>query len=83
MAYRQAMTYTAPINSIHYLLRHVVGMDVLLACPEHAELSDELITDILSGASSFASDVLAPLNRVGDEIGASIKDGIVTAAPGF
>ena len=83
MAYRQAMTYTAPINSIHYLLRHVVDMDVLLACPEHAELSDELITDILSGASSFASDVLAPLNRVGDEIGASIKDGLVTAAPGF
>ena len=77
------MTYTAPINAIQYLLRHVVDMDALCARPQHADLSDELITDILAGGSAFASDVLAPINRTGDEQGASFEKGVVTAAPGF
>ncbi|MBL4853885.1 MAG: acyl-CoA dehydrogenase family protein [Robiginitomaculum sp.] len=77
------MTFSPPINSIQYLLRHAVDFRALQACPTHADLSDELASDILAGASAFASDVLAPINRAGDEYGATLKDGVVTTAPGF
>ncbi|PHR91027.1 MAG: acyl-CoA dehydrogenase [Robiginitomaculum sp.] len=77
------MSFNAPINAIQYLLRHGVDLPVLQANPNHTELSDELISDILNGASVFARDVLAPLNKGGDEYGATLKDGVVTVAPGF
>ena len=31
----------------------------------------------------MAAEVLAPLDRTGDRVGASIKDGVVTTAPGW
>lgn len=77
------MSFNAPVNAIQYLLRHLVDMEGLQASDAHADLNDELVTDILNGASSFATDVLAPLNRVGDEHHAKIEDGVVTTAPGF
>ena len=77
------MVFNAPVNAIQYLLRHVVDMEAIRACSSHAELSDELITDIVAGASSFASDVLAPINKAGDNHGSSLVDGVVTTAPGF
>ena len=77
------MSFTPPVNAITYLLRHSVDIDALRALPQHAELSDELITDILAGGSAFAQDVLAPINRAGDEHGSVLKDGKVITAPGF
>lgn len=77
------MTFTPPINAISYLLRHAIAFEDLTNCPAHSELSEELVTDILGGASAFASDVLAPINRSGDETGAVLKNGVVTTAPGF
>ena len=38
---------------------------------------------MLEGAGALAGDVLAPLNRVGDQTGVSLKDGVVTTPPGF
>ena len=37
----------------------------------------------LGEAGRFASERLAPLNRVGDKIGATLNDGVVTTAPGW
>ncbi len=77
------MTFSPPVNAVQYLLRHAVDFRALQACPDHGELGDELVSDILAGASAFASDVLAPINRGGDEHGSTLKDGVVTTAPGF
>ena len=77
------MTYYAPKNAIQYLLNHTVDIDLLTASQAHQDLSLDLISDILEGSSQFASEVLAPLNRAGDENGATINDGTVTAAPRF
>ncbi|PHS74540.1 MAG: acyl-CoA dehydrogenase [Robiginitomaculum sp.] len=77
------MTFSPPINAIGYLLRHSIDFGALGNCSVHSELSQDLVSDILGGASAFASDVLAPLNRAGDENGAVLKDGQVTTAPGF
>ena len=77
------MTYTAPVKAMHYLLKHAVDIDSVLATPAHSDTGHDLISDILNGAADFAQDVLAPLNWDGDQKGATLKDGNVTAAPGF
>ena len=77
------MTFEAPIRAAQYLLKHAIDIEDITNTPQHAETNQELIGDILSGASSFASDVLAPINWGGDQNPATIKDGNVTASPGF
>lgn len=77
------MTFNTPVNAMDYLLHHVVDMEEIRACSAYEDVSDELITDILSGASAFAKDVLAPINLAGDQIHPTLKDGNVTTSPGF
>lgn len=77
------MTYAAPVNAFHYLLRHAVDIDSLMALPAHSEVSHDLIGDILDGAASFTADVLAPLNWTGDQSHPVLAGGNVTASPGF
>ena len=77
------MTFTPPINAISYLLRHAIDFEALSACPAYSDLSADLAQDILGGGAAFASDVLAPINRAGDEHGSKLKDGMVSTAPGF
>lgn len=77
------MSYTGPVKSMHYLLRHAVDIDVLLGKSAHEEVNHDLISDVLTGAAAFAGDVLAPINWDGDQNPAQIKDGNVTASPGF
>ena len=77
------MTYSAPVKAMHYLLRHAVDIDSILAGPQHAEVSHDLITDILTGAAVFSEDVLAPINWDGDQNPATLSGEDVTASPGF
>ena len=77
------MSYAGPIKSMHYLLRHAVDIDTLLDNDAHEDVNHELIADILSGAASFAEDVLAPINWDGDQNPATLADDNVTASPGF
>ena len=77
------MTYAGPVKTFHYLLKHAVDIDAIMATETHSEVSHELIGDILEGAASFTTDVLAPLNWTGDQNHPTLKDGNVTATPGF
>jgi len=77
------MSYSGPVKSMHYLLRHAVDIDALLANETHAEVSHDLISDVLAGAAAFAGDVLAPINWDGDQNPAQLNDDNVTASPGF
>ena len=55
----------------------------LQALPPYRELDSELTQQLVEEAGKFVGAVIAPLNRIGDEIGARFKDGQVTMAPGF
>ena len=53
----------------------------LPALAEHADTG--LLTQVIEEAGKFVGEVIAPLNREGDEVGAQWKDGAVTMPPGF
>ncbi len=55
----------------------------LQALPAHAEADTDLMQQVLEESGKFVAEVVAPLNRDGDEIGAQFRDGAVTMPPGF
>jgi butyryl-CoA dehydrogenase len=77
------MTYRAPVPDIVFTMRHVAGFDRAVADGVYGDLSADLAATILEEAGRFANDVIAPLNREGDKHGATLKDGVVTTAPGW
>jgi alkylation response protein AidB-like acyl-CoA dehydrogenase len=53
----------------------------LPALAEHADTG--LLTQVIEEAGKFVGEVVAPLNREGDEVGAQWNAGAVTMPPGF
>lgn len=75
--------YRAPVADMMFLLRDVFhASEQFAACPDFAEVNDELTEAILTEAGRFCEQKLAPLNRQGDEVGASFDNGVVTTPPG-
>ncbi|MCZ7660806.1 MAG: acyl-CoA dehydrogenase [Xanthobacteraceae bacterium] len=77
------MTYRAPVADIAFTLRHAAGLERALAENLFPDLGDDLIDAVLEEAGKFATDVIAPLNTVGDRHGTPLKDGAVTMPPGW
>ena len=78
------MTYTPPIRDHAFLLGEVLEIDRYANLPGFADASMELVTQILEEAGKFTSQVLAPLNAVGDKVGCTWNpDHTVTTPPGF
>ncbi|WP_137936627.1 acyl-CoA dehydrogenase [Chitinivorax sp. B] len=76
------MPYTAPIKDQQFVLKEIAGLEAVLALPGNEETSVELVDAILEEASKFSSDILAPLNKLGDK-GHKLVDGAVTTVAGF
>ena len=78
-----SLTYHAPLADMSFALKY--GASLLPALEEEflGDLSMDDIEAVLSEAGRMAAEVLAPLDRTGDRVGASIKDGVVTTAPGW
>ena len=75
------MTFRAPVRDIAFSLRHAAGFDRLSAA--FPEVDADTVEAVLEGAGALAGDILAPLNRQGDLVGAKLENGVVRAAPGF
>jgi len=77
-------TYTAPVRDTLFVLNNVLDIGRYANLPGFANASPDLIEAILDEAGKFCSEVLQPLNRIGDEVGCKRNnDGSVTAPPGF
>jgi alkylation response protein AidB-like acyl-CoA dehydrogenase len=75
------MSFNPPASDLLFSLRHVAGLpDLADAFPE---ADFETVEAILHAAGDLSRDVIAPLNRVGDQKGATYANGRVTAAPGY
>jgi len=75
--------YTAPLKDIRLALQAAADMPALVATAGFGDLNDELADAILEEAGKFARDVIAPLNRIGDQQGVSLNKDRVTTADGF
>ncbi|WP_421739416.1 acyl-CoA dehydrogenase [Caulobacter sp.] len=75
------MTFRAPVRDIAFSLRHAAGFDRLAEAFPDADA--DTVSAVLEAAGVFAADVLAPLNRQGDLVGAKLENGVVRTAPGF
>ncbi|MGN6312081.1 MAG: acyl-CoA dehydrogenase [Xanthobacteraceae bacterium] len=77
------MTYRAPINDILLALNHGAGLQAAVDAGHLGDYDADIAAAVLEEAGKFAGDVLAPLNRVGDENGIKLADNKVTTAPGW
>src|SRR5215467_3777596 len=76
------MAYRAPVADIAFALRHAAGFAQAREDGIY-DLDDETLDAVLGEAGRFATDVIAPLNRVGDQHGTPFRDGAVTTPPGW
>jgi alkylation response protein AidB-like acyl-CoA dehydrogenase len=77
------MTYAAPVADIAFALRHAAGLEAALDAGLYGDLTGDVVDAVLEEAGKYASDVIAPLNALGDRHGTPFKDGRVTMPPGF
>ncbi|MFT4251979.1 MAG: acyl-CoA dehydrogenase [Caulobacter sp.] len=75
------MTFRAPVRDLAFALRHVAGFDQL--ADAYPEADADTVEAVLEAAGVFAAEVLAPINRQGDLVGAKLENGVVRSAPGF
>ncbi len=72
------------VDEMHFVLSRVLQAPTQLqALPAYSEVDADLVQQVLDEAGKFVADVIAPLNRDGDEIGCRFDAGSVISPPGF
>jgi 3-(methylsulfanyl)propanoyl-CoA dehydrogenase len=77
------MTYRAPVGDIAFTLKHAAGLKRALDEGLYGDLTEDLVDAVLEEAGKFATDMIAPLNRIGDTDGTPIQNGAVKMPPGW
>jgi alkylation response protein AidB-like acyl-CoA dehydrogenase len=77
------MTYRAPVAELAFALKHAAGFGAALSEGLYGDLAEDVVEAVLEEAGRFATDVLAPLNAIGDRHGTPFKDGAVVTPPGW
>lgn len=77
------MTFSVPLRDILFVLDELADLPGVLALPGFEEVSRDLVVAVLEENSKFVEQVLAPLNRGGDQESAQWHDGVVTMPAGF
>ena len=77
------MTFSAPVAEQNFVLKHIVGIDALAQHARFADATPDMVQAIVDGIGAFAEGEFAPLNRIGDTVGARLIDGKVVMPDGF
>lgn len=77
------MPYKAPVRDLTFFLNEVLEIDRYTNQAGFSDVSSDLVGQILEEGAKFAEEVIAPLNRVGDQEGCKWDDGKVTGPTGW
>ncbi|WP_415184079.1 acyl-CoA dehydrogenase C-terminal domain-containing protein [Phaeovulum sp.] len=75
-------SYTAPTKDMQFVLHEVLKVTET-GLPGYEELERDFTEAVLEAAGKVASEVLAPLNAVGDTKGCVLENGVVHTPEGF
>lgn len=75
--------YSAPQQDFQFLLHQWLKINEHYQQLGRDEIDQELVNEVLNQGAKFAEEVIAPLNRNGDEQGCTLRDGAVTTPDGF
>ena len=77
------MAYKAPVRDLTFILNEVLQIDRYSNQPGFADISSDVVDQILEEGAKFAEEVIAPINWTGDKEGCSVTDGVVTTPKGW
>ncbi|MBS0354957.1 MAG: acyl-CoA dehydrogenase C-terminal domain-containing protein [Proteobacteria bacterium] len=75
--------YVAPVKDMLFAMNELAGLQEIVGLPGNEDVSIDLVEAILEEAGKFATEVVDPLNPVGDKQGNKWNNGVVTTADGF
>src|SRR5690606_18857198 len=76
-------SYTAPLRDMRFVMDEVFDFATGYEAHGLTDATPDLVDAVLEESARFASEVLAPLNRTGDEEGCHFDNGVVTTPKGF
>ena len=77
-------SYQPPLKDIRFVLTDLLDAPAALShLPPFSEVDEALMMQVAEEAGRFASEVLFPLNAVGDQEGCRYENGLVTTPSGF
>lgn len=77
------MAYKAPVRDLSFVLHDVLEVERYANHFADADLSRDLIDQIVAEGGKFAEEVIAPINRPGDQEGCRIEGDVVTTPKGW
>jgi alkylation response protein AidB-like acyl-CoA dehydrogenase len=77
------MSYVAPLKDMLFVMNELAGLSAVNALPGCEDATPETVEAVLEENAKFCSEVIAPLNFVGDKEPSSWRDGQVTTTKGF
>jgi alkylation response protein AidB-like acyl-CoA dehydrogenase len=75
--------YVAPLADMRFAATRLAGFDDISALPGGEDLTGELLDAIFEEGGKFAGRVLGPLNRIGDQQGSRLENGVVRTPDGW
>ena len=78
-----AVPYKAPVKDIVFGYEVIDSYNVLNKISEFSDFSEDIVIPTMEECAKFSEEVLAPINAIGDQQGASIENGNVTMPEEF
>jgi 3-(methylthio)propanoyl-CoA dehydrogenase len=77
------MSYRAPVKDMLFCMKELADLQAVARLPGFEEAGLDTAAAVLEECARFNENVVAPLNRDGDQKPSSWQDGNVTTTPGF
>ena len=78
-----SVEFKAPVKDIVFGYEVVETYDIISKIPAFSDFNEDIVVPTMEECAKFAEEVLAPINAIGDQQGATIKDGKVTMPKEF